>query len=262
MLIILFKTWLRCLCKPDMFELSYYNGFSAHMVVVRLLDITDDTVMTKKTVMEPCITNDALLRLIQHPCGNKFIVHLLIPRNTRVFSSKELEFLQAKSTLPTADGDDALAQPLSRKDPAKRRAELLTFLKDPLIKTVRTHIDELVKDRCGIHVVEALVASQWLARDKDFQTELAEAIVGREASLKQADNESEPNSLNQDNSVESPLTDQQLHTSFRRMLKGAGGKQLAPALVKALISDETKFKETLESPHCKYVRQIFGCVLT
>lgn len=201
--------------------------------------------------------------------GSRFVVHLLSPRNPRVFSPLELEFLQEKSTLhakaafelqqqqDSSDGDDDLAPVASsRKEPAKRRAELLAFLKVPLVAAVKANLERLATDRHGCHVLEAIVASQWLATDAAFGSALAKVAV----SAPPQDEEDEANDEDAGGEGEegkpqavAPVLDSQLHASFRRMLKGPGGAPLAEGLLAAMQQVDGGVERFASDPNGAFV---------
>ena len=228
--------------KDDIVELMQHPF--AHMVAIRLLDVTDDTVMIKNTILKPCVTAETdLEQLLAHRYGNKFIMHLLTPRSPRIFTSQDLEFLQPQSTLTQKAvfepvDSETKPKPLGRKDPAKRRAELLAFVKDHVSKSVKANVTSLVADPHGCHIVEAILSSQWLSLDSEFMVSIAEAAVTAPEEESDDDEEEETEEVSQREPTP-PIAEDTLHASFRRMLKGADGAKLAPALFKAMKAKDS-----------------------
>ena len=201
--------------------------------------------------------------------ASRFVVHLLSPHNPRVFSPLELEFLQEKSTLHAkaafelqqqdsdgGHGGDFAPVASSRKEPAKRRAELLAFLKVPLVAAVKANLERLATDRHGCHVLEAIVASQWLATDAAFGSALANVAVS--APPPQDDDEVNGEDAGEEGEdgkpqTGAPVLDSQLHTSFRRMLKGPGGAPLAEGLLAAMQQVDGGVKRFASDPNGAFV---------
>lgn len=121
-----------------------------HFVLMRALDITDDTVLTGKAIVSELSSN--VRTLSDDSCASRVFLHLLAPRATRFFSPDDIQQLE-----PPKDN-------ASKKEPEKRRTELLNYLLPSALKAL---VDgALLKERIGGAVlVEVLRES--VARNTD-----------------------------------------------------------------------------------------------
>lgn len=116
------------------------HGF---MVVVRALDVVDDTVLLRKQVLQPLLDED-VLELADNINGSRVLLHLLAPRDLRYMHPSLVARLQ-----PVPE--------TSRKDPEQRRKELLDVSRAPVLECVAANAGRLVRSRVGCRVVvEAL----------------------------------------------------------------------------------------------------------
>ena len=134
---------------------------SAFLAIMRLIDVTDDTVTVQKSLLEeirsilPDIkytaTGDVigipyppLISIAKHRNGNKLLLHLLSPDKKCLEPGDETNLF---STLPLS----------SKKLPSVRRREHLAYLKTPLVQVCSRYASELVRCRAGGRVLEEVV---------------------------------------------------------------------------------------------------------
>ena len=134
---------------------------SAFLAIMRLIDVTDDTVTVQKSLLEeirsilPDIKYTAtgdiigipyppLISIAKHRNANKLLLHLLSPDKKCLEPGDETNLF---STLPLS----------SKKLPSVRRREHLAYLKTPLVQVCSRYALELVRCRAGSRVLEEVV---------------------------------------------------------------------------------------------------------
>lgn len=137
---------------------------SAHLAIMRIVDVTDDTVNVHKMIFEEICQTKAVIKyaangeiigesfpplvsIAKHRFGRKFLLHLLSPQKS--FLEPDEVLLFANTQVNT-----------SKKDPVVRRKEHLLFLKESLINVTCRYIYDLVRCPNGSLVVEE-VMKQW-----------------------------------------------------------------------------------------------------
>eukprot|EP01041_Mallomonas_annulata_P002566 gene2567-5009_t len=132
---------------------------SGHLAIMRLVDVTDDTVQIQKSILEEILiinkkeeyTADGKLIQKQSPLlaiatnvfGSKFLLRLLSP------SKRHLE--------PDEDSLFGLEVTSSKKSHAMRRSEHLAYLRMSLLSLCVKHTETLLRSRCGGKVLEEVV---------------------------------------------------------------------------------------------------------
>lgn len=134
---------------------------AGHLGIMRLIDVTDDTVTVQKSLLEeirsvePVIKYKASGELMGIPYpplisiakdwhGKKSLLRLLAPSRRHLEPDEEELFTQEITT--------------SKKAPAARRKENLAFIKTPLIQVCGKYVSDLVRCQSGAKVLEELVA--------------------------------------------------------------------------------------------------------
>jgi len=134
---------------------------AGHLGIMRLIDVTDDTVTVQKSLLEeirsvePVIKYKASGELMGTPYpplisvakdwhGKKMLLRLLAPTRRHLEPDEEDLFSQEIST--------------SKEAPAIRRKENLAFIKTPLIQVCGKYVNDLVRCQSGAKVLEELVA--------------------------------------------------------------------------------------------------------
>lgn len=133
---------------------------SAHLGLMRLVDVTDDTVTVQKSMLEelrstvPIVKYSASGNIISTPLpalakiavskyGRKFLLRLLTP-DTRHLEPDEDNLFPSKAYT-------------SKKAPEARRREHVFYLRNVLTTVLINHLDVLVRDKYGSQVVFAAV---------------------------------------------------------------------------------------------------------
>mmetsp|Transcript_11778 Transcript_11778/g.22042 ORF Transcript_11778/g.22042 Transcript_11778/m.22042 type:complete len:598 (+) Transcript_11778:112-1905(+) len=176
----------------------------AYIALLRVLDVTDDTVNVQKALLtelhvlpekKPKMNvlgedeNDdkdaegkpPLLELILSETGSKLFLWLLSKdENTKkkYFDPAELEVLRPNTTIK--EGNEEV--PTSKKSANARRVELLQYMKNLLCDCCKLHTNELLQSRCGAKVLREVYES---FPSKD----LAQAIVDACENEEEADDE-------------------------------------------------------------------------
>jgi len=136
----------------------------AYIAVLRLVDVTDDTVLVKKSVLNELQVNpdeneegmqgnrSPILDLALSETGSKLFLMLLlddIKIRHRYFDPAELEVLQPNPTI--VEGGEEV--PTSKKAFSVRREELLQFMKNVLTELCIRHAGELLRSIPGSKVL-------------------------------------------------------------------------------------------------------------
>jgi pumilio family protein 6 len=162
----------------------------AYIAILRLLDVTDDTVGLQKSILAelqvlpkevkktvgPPESDDEdesnneeispILDIALSDTGSKMFLLLLAnddESRNKYFDPAELDILHANPCV-TENGEDV---PTSKKSPSTRRSELLQYMKKQMVEVCELHSGVLLKSRSGSKVlreVSNLFASKKLAQ--------------------------------------------------------------------------------------------------
>ena len=130
---------------------------SAHLGILRLIDVTDDTVNVQKMLLDEIRTTKAkvsysangelisdsvppLVSIAKHPQGCKLLLCLLSPQKKHLEPDEEMLFSQ-----------DGVVS--SKKPPAVRRQEHVAYLRVPLLQVCTRYVEELARCRNGSRVL-------------------------------------------------------------------------------------------------------------
>lgn len=133
---------------------------SAFLGIMRLVDVTDDTVNIQKSFFDELkVTDQAIkytasgevkgrqeqpwLSIAKHPNASKLLLRLLAPQR------RHLE--------PDEEGIFQVTSSQSKKDPELRRKEHLAYLRQVLVKIFSQYTEELVRSRSGSKILEAMI---------------------------------------------------------------------------------------------------------
>ncbi len=133
---------------------------SAFLGIMRLVDVTDDTVNIQKSFFDELkVTEQAIkytatgemkerqeapwLAIAKHPNASKLLLRLLAPHRRHLEPDEEIAFQLTSSQ--------------SKKDPELRRKEHLTYLRQVLVKLYSQHTEELIRSRSGSKILEAMI---------------------------------------------------------------------------------------------------------
>jgi pumilio homology domain family member 6 len=151
---------------------------SAFLGVLRVVDVTDDTVNVQKSFfdelkgLEQTITYTAVgdiakqleapwLAIAKHPNASKLLLRLLAPTRRHLEPDEESLF--------------ATRAAHSKKDADVRRREHVTYLRSTLLKVLSPHVEALLRSRSGAKVLEALVQCY---HSEDLVENVAKAVSG------------------------------------------------------------------------------------
>lgn len=143
---------------------------SAFLPVIRLIDVTDDTINVQKTLLQeikstvPDVKYSAsgdvlgvpvppLVALALHAQGSKMLLRLLSPAKRHLEPDEELLFASEPTT--------------SKKSSAARRKEHVLFLRSALVSVVAKYAELLVRSRSGCKVLMETIEAFSPASVKD-----------------------------------------------------------------------------------------------
>ncbi|TYZ64929.1 hypothetical protein PybrP1_001152 [[Pythium] brassicae (nom. inval.)] len=125
------------------------NHPSGYLVIMRILDVVDDTVLVQKSILAEL--NDHLLAVALHPGGHKVLLQLFSPLNNKYLSPDDIALL-APPMVPSPNDASQLVVNY-KKDPDSRREEVLKGLLPKLEEVVAANMDELLRSKDGRNVV-------------------------------------------------------------------------------------------------------------
>ncbi|KAF7724022.1 hypothetical protein EC973_001429 [Apophysomyces ossiformis] len=115
-----------------------------YMVLLRLLDVTDDTVLINKAVLGELSKHAE--ELFADKFGRRFFLYILAGRNTKYLSPETVQILKAGDEIRT-----------SKKDPEVRSQELLKASSPQLIKLVAENAGTLMREKLSSQVVQEIM---------------------------------------------------------------------------------------------------------
>ncbi|KAI7823222.1 armadillo-type protein, partial [Gamsiella multidivaricata] len=113
-----------------------------HMVMLRMFDVVDDTVLMSKAILAEIIKE--MEDIAKDKFGRRVILYLLAGRSPKYISPQNIELL--------AKGDAVRAN-TSKKDAAVRSAELLGYISPALISLIATKARSLTSEPLACQVV-------------------------------------------------------------------------------------------------------------
>mmetsp|Transcript_11576 Transcript_11576/g.16632 ORF Transcript_11576/g.16632 Transcript_11576/m.16632 type:complete len:620 (-) Transcript_11576:44-1903(-) len=152
----------------------------AYLAILRVIDVTDDTVTTQKLLLNEILlapedkekTNPSpLLELSLSDTGCKLFLRLLAPTEKAYFDPMELDVLAPAAI----DGN-----PTSKK--LNRNQELVQCLRSPLIDMATNHTIELMRSRSGSKVLREV----YLSSPVEQQEIIAQAILNSQEEGKES----------------------------------------------------------------------------
>lgn len=129
----------------------------AYLAILRLVQITDDTVSIHKSILaeiltEPKEKESPLLEIALHEAGSRLFLMLLVSseeERQKYFDPYERQVLDPNPTIL----EDGKKVPTSKKNPETRRKELMNYLRKPLIEMCSMHADVLLRSLPGSRVL-------------------------------------------------------------------------------------------------------------
>lgn len=161
------KRVIKCL-KDKVLEAC--NHPSGYLVIQRVLDVVDDTVLVQKSVLSEL--NDELFAVAMHPNGRKVLLQLLSPLNKAYLSPDDIELL-APPMIPSPE-DPSVQVVNYKKDPDARREELLKGLLPKLQDMCIANATALMRSKEGRDV---LVEVAKRSSSSDLEAALVEAVL-------------------------------------------------------------------------------------
>jgi hypothetical protein len=151
---------------------------SGHLAIMRLVDVTDDTVNVQKMLLDEIMIpqpmlkysatgeqiNDPfppLIKIAKHQFGRKLLLRLLSPQKRHLEPDEESLF-----TL------ESIATGTSKKNPNVRRHEHVVYLRNPLLQIVSSNLHYLITCPMGstvlLEVISTFFPSQILSQVVDM----------------------------------------------------------------------------------------------
>jgi len=141
----------------------------AYLALLRLVQVTDDTVSIQKSVLNEVLTKkdsseedgesaDGILELATSDTGSKLFLMLVVEdeeSRMKYFDPYERSILDPIPTIK----ENGKEVPTSKKDPDTRRKELLKHIKDALLETCTQNVEQLLKSLPGARVLKEVYAS-------------------------------------------------------------------------------------------------------
>ena len=164
---------------------------SAFLAILRLVDVTDDTVTVQKSLLEEIRSPLAdikytatgeiigtpyppLISIAKHRNGNKLLLRLLAPDRKCLEPGDESDLF---ATVPSS----------SKKIPAMRRREHLAYLKLPLVQVCAQYAGDLVRCRAGGRVLEEVVRTFFPASTLDSVARIFAGLEVQVADISEED---------------------------------------------------------------------------
>lgn len=142
----------------------------AYLPLLRLVDVTDDTVAVNKSILAELQTNpdsenkkdgaaaSPILDLAKSDTGSKLFLLLLSHTEEirrRYFDPYELGVLRSGASV-TEGGEEV---PISKKNPDTRRTELLQYIKSLLIELCSAHAGDMLRSAPGSRILREVLAA-------------------------------------------------------------------------------------------------------
>ena len=188
----------------------------AYLAVLRILQVTDDTVSLHKSVLAELLKDTAandssnnnngdddnddedqesspMLELALHENASKLFLTLLVADcdAQKYLDPYEREILKANPTY--VEGNEEI--PTSKKNPETRRKELVLYLKQPLIRLCTDHTEELLRSLPGARVLKEVYSNYATAELVDA---LVQVCLDAVTTKHEGDNEEQPTMLFED----------------------------------------------------------------
>ncbi|CAK4072390.1 unnamed protein product [Aphanomyces euteiches] len=199
--------------KDKVFEAC--NHISGYLVLLRILDVVDDTVLVQKSILSELHSH--WLDVALHQNGSKVLLQLLSPLNSKYFGPEEIQLLQ-----PPMVDDNGEQVVNYKKDPQVRRNELWKGLKSTIETMCSENAAALLRSKSGGHVLFEVVKQ---ADNEDLTAAVFDAVMNEEAQ----------------DGVEPLFADSLAHKQLQRLIGiESFGKALLEALTKPAINTWAK----------------------
>jgi len=140
----------------------------AYISILRLMDVTDDTVAIQKNILAELLppqsgeedeeADSPLLEVALSDTGYKIFFTLLLnpEEHPQLFDPFELELLKPALMIDKETGEST---PTSKKNPDTRRRELSQYMRQSMCDLCLRHTDELMRSRIGSKVISFVYKS-------------------------------------------------------------------------------------------------------
>ena len=119
----------------------------AHLALLKLLDVVDDTKLLRKFILKSLKENLEIACFDRY--ARKLLLHILSPRNTKYFTPSDIEML-AKIHVEMENGEKSS---MSRKEDSVRQSELLSDIRDALKSFCEANADKMSRSRLASDVL-------------------------------------------------------------------------------------------------------------
>lgn len=122
---------------------------NGHMFIVKLLDVTDDTVLLSKAILREMLENAD--HLVTDGNGRLPFLQVLAPEEnrTRYFAPPSMKLLEPN----LVPGPDNTLVSSSKKDSEVRRKELLASIDNEIVEYCSEHVSDMISDKFGFAVL-------------------------------------------------------------------------------------------------------------
>ena len=223
----------------------------AYIALLRLLDVTDDTVAIQKNILAELTLpskkegeeeNDSLSSLLEvalSDTGCKFFLYLLTDpiKQKHLFDPFELELLKPATTIDKESGDIV---PTSKKNPETRRRELTQYMKQSIIDLCMTYTKELMRSRNGSKIIYAVFQS-FIGERENLANQIVDCCMDKEEKVDDDDDDDD------DNEKEAKEGNKKDSTDEKEQILSMFEDPLAHLLMKRLILLEVETKDNTDN---------------
>ncbi|CAI5711936.1 unnamed protein product [Hyaloperonospora brassicae] len=150
------------------------NHPSGYLVIMRILDVVDDSVLVQKSILAEM--NDELFSIAMHAGGRKILLQLLCPLSAKYLSHDDLVLLEPPMVQSPEDPSVMVVN--YKKDPDARRMELLKGLLPKLEEMCIANAAELMRSKEGRDVIVEVAKH---SESNELADSVAAAVLEEEA---------------------------------------------------------------------------------
>lgn len=209
------KRIIKCF-KDDLFkdnEAGLAEHPFAHLALVKLLDVMDDTKLITKHVLSGVLGH--LERACDSLYARKLLLHVLTPKSSKYFAPSDISLLEKRFRV-SEDGEKIET---SKKDAETRQGELLKFCHERLEAHCESNVTAMLNRTYAKDVLVETMA-QWKT------SSLVESVANAAVSIVEDDEES------------TPILNNVGHRTLQRLIQHDGTTMFAPKLVEAMKKSE------------------------
>eukprot|EP01118_Nematostelium_gracile_P009132 TRINITY_DN3060_c0_g1_i4.p1 TRINITY_DN3060_c0_g1~~TRINITY_DN3060_c0_g1_i4.p1 ORF type:complete len:571 (-),score=162.66 TRINITY_DN3060_c0_g1_i4:3-1658(-) len=126
-----------------------------HLAIMRILDVTDDTILTKKSILGELVRE--LESLVYDKYAKFVFLDIMANHSPKYFPQATLAYLQ--STVEFMDDSGQMQSvAVGKKTSQVRLEDLLSYLSEPLLNYCAQHVNDMITDENAVDVfVEAVI---------------------------------------------------------------------------------------------------------